>query len=365
LIAFEKFSKREKYRFSMFVRLRDPEREIWDGPKAGPEIAQSLFGAAKAFSFSDLTKEIGNLLSDASFVYYIWKTNHTIDELLKPFLSRFTPILDPIPILSRMRLRKSAAEIVLMRTSCSIAARSMIETMKFTHPNRLEYELAAKMEFEVKRRGAQRLSYPSVVAGGSRANTLHYISNDLILRDGDLVLVDAGCEYHGYASDITRTWPINGRFSRAQQELYELVLSVNEKCIELCIEKNSLNRIHEFAEKAIALGLFQLGIKKNPSVNGVSRFFPHFIGHYLGMDTHDTRDISSFTPLESGMVVTIEPGIYIAEHDYEIPERYRGIGIRIEDNVLIKENGSFPEVLTREVPKKCEQLEMLIGKDST
>jgi len=195
------------------------------------------------------------------------------------------------------------------------------------------------------------MAYPCVVAGGINANTLHYITNDDVLKDGTLVLVDAGGEYEGYASDITRTWPVNGKFTQPQLELYTAVLRANEYCIQRCHLKYdlSLSGIMEDAEAVLSEELNKLGFSKHLQKDGLSRFFPHSIGHQLGMDVHDVKSVAPDVKLQPGMIVTIEPGIYIPD-DPDIPEKYRGIGIRVEDNVLITE--SEPDVLTKRAPKK-------------
>jgi intermediate cleaving peptidase 55 len=246
-----------------------------------------------------------------------------------------------------------------MKQAGLIASLSMIEAMKATKVGMSEHQLAAIMEYHIKMRGAQRFSYPPVVAGGNNATTLHYINNDMILQDGDLVLMDAGCEFNGYASDITRVWPINGKFNKAQLEIYNLVLEANKMGINLCeaSKKMSLSKIHNIITQFLNEGLISLGIKKK-GINGIDTFYPHFIGHYLGMDTHDVKDLDCSITLKPGMIITIEPGIYIP-YDDNIPSQYQGIGIRIEDNLLITEGE--PVILTNHVPKEPYMIENIMS----
>lgn len=339
----------------LFIRGKDPKREIWDGPRCPVEVAAEIFGFDSAYLSTSIETIVEPLLEKSNYVFFNSSIKSEISDRLK--LSNYQ-LSNPSFLISKMRIKKSEAEQELMRKSGKIAAESMKECMKYTQPGLSEFELGAKMEFECKKRGAQRLAYPPVVAGGINANTLHYIINDQILKDGDLVLVDAGAEYHGYASDITRTWPINGKFTNEQSEIYSLVLYANSSCIQFARKADNLFQIHALAEEILKNGLKYLGIiKENQSIN-LSRFFPHFIGHFLGMDTHDVNNLSSGEKLEPGMVITIEPGLYIPT-DEDIPQKYRGIGIRIEDNILLRD-GKEPEVLTSDIPKYPKEIEELM-----
>ncbi|KAF9424993.1 hypothetical protein BGZ94_007940 [Podila epigama] len=259
------------------------------------------------------------------------------------------------PLVQELRVIKSESEIKLMRQAGEISGKAFIETMKFTNPERLEHQVYAKFDFECRMRGSQMMAYVPVVAGGPNALTMHYVNNDQGLNDGDLILMDAGGEYNGYASDITRTWPVNGKFTDAQKDLYEVVLRANKECIKLCTEEHglSLNQIHFNSMRLTLEGLAKLGIKALP--NDVDRrLYPHHVGHYLGMDVHDTGDISRSRTLKEGMVVTIEPGLYIPR-DPAYPEKYQGIGIRIEDNVVIGKTA--PVVLSVTAPKEIVDID--------
>eukprot|EP01027_Heterolobosea_sp_BB2_P011456 GEZU01016666.1.p2 GENE.GEZU01016666.1~~GEZU01016666.1.p2 ORF type:complete len:278 (-),score=79.12 GEZU01016666.1:90-923(-) len=272
-----------------------------------------------------------------------------------------------------LRVIKSPSEIELMRKSAKISAEAFCEAMKMTRPGMTEAQIEAILEYQVRMRGALRIAYPPVIATGINGNTLHYIMNNQVLKDGDLLLVDAGGEYNMYSADITRTWPVNGKFTKAQREVYEAVLRVQKKVIELCEPGQSLDSLHAHAVRLICAELINLGLCKG-SVDQVirndtySRYYPHSTGHFLGMDIHE--DSGAFMgynrmPLVPGAIITVEPGIYIRHDDTSVPEEYRGINIRIEDDVLIlpKDQGSH-EVLTRHVPKDVDEIEELMASSS-
>ncbi|CAG8447958.1 2185_t:CDS:10 [Scutellospora calospora] len=258
-------------------------------------------------------------------------------------------------IIQELRLIKSDSEIALMKKSGEIAGKAFIQTMKFTKPGLSEHDLYAKIDFECRIQGAQSLAYVPVVAGGINALTMHYVRNDMILQDGDLVLLDAGGEYCGYASDVTRTWPVNGKFTQPQKELYEAVLNVNRRCIKLCTEAEniSLNGIHEISVEFMKEELLNIGFDL---VEGdIERvLYPHHVGHYLGLDVHDTHYIDRSRRLSRGMVITIEPGIYIPPNE-AYPKKYHGMGIRIEDNVVV--GATDPIVLSSTTPKEVIDIE--------
>lgn len=298
-------------------------------------------------------------------------------------------------VVERMRLTKSEAEVALAAKAAAISAEAFIETMRRTRSNIAEHVLSSVIEHECKLRGAQRLAYPPVVAGGARANTLHYISNDHIVRDGDLVLMDAGCEYNNLSSDITRTWPANGRFSPPQRAVYEAVLHVQLQMLERCRIGTSIVELHHESLKLTreAVLKYELLDREHLSRTGASvdniitKIYPHNIGHYLGMDVHDTISCNGSIKLDHGMYITIEPGLYLPDAPFIKPQyvlccaalccavlcvalganyllacslhaRYRNIGVRIEDDVLITSNG--PRVLTDGAPKRLADIEHLM-----
>jgi Xaa-Pro aminopeptidase len=233
------------------------------------------------------------------------------------------------------------------------------KAMKYTRPGLSEHELFAFIEFQCRKRGAQRLAYVPVIAGGHNSLILHYINNDCLLQDGDLVLVDAGAEYQCYATDITRTWPVNGKFTKAQLDVYNAVLDIQQKCILAIKEGRSIQSLHHLAVQLTSEKLASLGIPPHLCANeNLKMFFPHNIGHYLGMDVHDVSTVSNSMPLRRGMVVTVEPGLYFPVDNPDVPPQYRGIGVRIEDDVLVTPTG--PEVLTHDVPKLPHLIEELM-----
>ncbi|MBN3323454.1 XPP3 aminopeptidase, partial [Atractosteus spatula] len=249
-----------------------------------------------------------------------------------------------------------------MREAGRITSEAFKKTMAASRANIDEAYLYAKFDFECRAHGANFLAYPPVVAGGNRANTLHYVSNNQIIKDGEMVLLDGGCEYFGYVSDVTRTWPVSGRFSPPQAELYQAVLDIQGACLALCSPGVSLDSIYSHMLRLLGARLKDLGIISSRAGDAdthraARRYCPHHVGHYLGMDVHDTPDLSRAQPLRPGMAITIEPGLYIPEDDSSCPERFRGMGVRIEDDVVIREEEKGPLVLSADTPKTMEEIE--------
>ncbi|KAG0045961.1 hypothetical protein BGZ83_008835 [Gryganskiella cystojenkinii] len=350
------------YRMTMFVAPKNANIEMWEGARTGIEAAKEVFGADEAIDANLFRYRIVDMAGRYEHVYYDYPTPSMFlpMDIAKKLHNR--PDSDAMastknlsPLIQELRVIKSVSEIKLMRQAGEISGKAFIETMKFTNPSRLEHQIYAKFDFECRMRGSQMMAYVPVVAGGSNALTMHYVNNDQPLQDGDLLLMDAGGEYNGYASDITRTWPVNGKFTQAQKDLYSVVLNANKECIKLCTEEHglTLNQIHDVSMRLTKEGLARLGIKPLPH-DVDRRLYPHHVGHYLGMDVHDTGDISRSRPLKEGMVITIEPGLYIPR-DPAYPEKYQGIGIRIEDNVVIGK--TVPTVLSVTAPKEIVDIE--------
>ncbi|MFL6231333.1 MAG: M24 family metallopeptidase, partial [Pyrinomonadaceae bacterium] len=277
-------------------------------------------------------------------------------------------ITDPSAILGEMRLVKSAEEIELMQRAADIAAEAHVEAMKAVRPGMMEYEIEALIEYHFRRSGAAAPAYGSIVGGGANATVLHYVTNESELRDGDLLLVDAGAEFRGYASDITRTFPVSGRFSPAQRDIYEAVLAAQVACVEMVkpgVTMEDLNNhaIRMLTESMVRLGLLSGEVEKLIEEKTYRRFFMHGIGHFLGLDVHDAGRYQlegKSRPLAPGTVITVEPGLYISEDAENVPDQYRGIGIRIEDDVLVTAEGY--RVLTTKVPKTVEEIERLMAR---
>lgn len=364
--------------YTLFVRPRDPEQEIWVGRRAGVEGAKSEFGAQESFPIAEFEEKLQEILDGAEKLYYRLGVNTDLDGAIikkiaqmralnrKPIHPPRT-IIDPATIVHEMRVLKSPEEIELMQRAADIAAEAHVEAMKAVRPGMKEYEVEALIEQIFRRRGAAGPSYTSIVGAGANATVLHYINNDGELRDGDLLLVDAGAEYKGYASDITRTFPINGRFSKAQREIYDLVLETQVACVEMVRPGVTHDEIKAHSVEMLTEGMVKLGLLKGEPAELIKeekykQFYMHGLGHLLGIDVHDVGIYyygKESRALEPGVVMTVEPGIYVAPDTKDIPEQYLGIGVRIEDDVLCTANG--PRVLTTKVPKDPDEIEALMS----
>jgi Xaa-Pro aminopeptidase len=369
------------YRTSLFVRKRDPVMEIWEGERYGTEGALKVFGVDEAYLHDEFEKKLPELLKSAEKIYYRAHLDEAEDRVVmraleslrrsqgrsgKPLL----PIADPNAVLASMRVVKSAEEIESMKRACVISANAHKAAMKETKPGVNEFEIEAFIDYQFRKQGSQRVGYGSIVAGGKNACCLHYRANNEVMRDGDLLLVDAGAEYNYYTSDITRTYPIGKKFSKAQAAIYDLVLKAQLECIAMAKPGATQAAIHRHASEVLVEGALSLGLMKGKTdeiiaSGGVKRFYPHGTGHWLGMDVHDiglyqmNYGASALEPrkLEAGMMFTIEPGFYIQPDDLEAPAEYRGIGIRIEDDILVTSSGC--DVMTAGVPKTREEIEAL------
>lgn len=355
----------------LFVPRKDPTKELWDGPRSGIEGTLSFTGVDTAHNIDDLGMFLYQYRKEQSS-YNVWYnfTNPVHAALHDQFLARFLQesrncyFEKPQQLVQNLRVLKSPAETYLLQVSAEIASKSLVEVMKYCKPGVNEAHLYAKMEFECRTRGADYLSYPPVVAGGARANIIHYISNNQIINNGELVLMDAGCEYHGYTSDLTRTWPVSGRFTPEQKQLYDAVLATQEACLKMCTTDYSLDDIYRemlivLGHQLQSIGIIPSDIRKKDILSLATKFCPHHVGHYLGMDVHDTSEISRQIKLKPGMVITIEPGVYIPVTQDHVPPQFRGMGIRIEDNVLITETS--PTVMSNMCPKSTKEIEYVMN----
>ena len=357
---------------SLFVQPRDTKAEIWEGRRVGVEGAISNWPINEAYSIEDLEKIVKSKLTSKNSIFSISGLNATLDLCIS---ESHNEISDPRKILDKMRMIKSSREIELMLESANLASSAHVDAMKKTHSGIGEWEIQSTIEGHFMNHKSQ-WSYPSIVGGGENATILHYNTNGSTINDGELVLVDAGCEINGYASDITRTWPVNGKFTEPQREIYELVLKAEIAGIEACQVGASWVSIHAAASEVLAKGLIELGILNcsleeaigDPTeFNGEYRnFFMHGTGHLLGLDVHDVGggrqgDDEKGPTLQSGMVLTVEPGLYFGgwRTDIEVPARYSGIGIRIEDDILVTDDG--PVVLSASCPKSIADIESIIG----
>ena len=369
---------RKQGEFLMFCRERDPVKETWDGYRAGLEGAMEQYGADDAFPFSDIDDILPGLLEQRERVFYEMGCNAAFDARMSEWVHQVrgrtrTGVHAPTEFLALdhfvhdMRLYKSRSEIATMRKAAKLSAAAHLELMRTTQPGDAEYQLASRFQHYCQMRGASQQAYPSIVGGGNNGCVLHYVENKDALNDGDLVLIDAGCELDCYASDITRTFPVNGTFSEPQAQLYQLVLDAQHAAIEQVQVGNHYNDPHEAAVRVLAKGLIKLGLLKGALAQvlknqSYKKFYMHSTGHWLGMDVHDVGDYKidgHWRVLEPGMVLTVEPGLYIPVGSKGVAKKWQGIGIRIEDDVVVTKNG--PDVLTRDVPKEITEIEALMA----
>ena len=411
------FDPAAEEQFVLFVRPKDKEAEIWTGRRIGPEGAKERFGADAAFSIKDLETQLRERLQGQKTLYHqpggsTWRMVETVLTKLRAWQIRTgrdvpVEVRDPTPLLADMRLRKTPDELHDLRHACEVSVDAHAEAMRFTDPGKYEYQVQAALEYVFRMSGSSRNSYPSIVAGGANACILHYTDNDQQLRDSDLLLIDAGAEYGYHSADITRTFPINGRFTAPQRALYEVVLAAHQAGVASCAPGKNLREVHEETKRLISEGLVELGmvprnLEDTLSMHLYREFFMHGTSHWLGLDVHDVGTMKvngEPRPLEPGMTFTVEPGLYIApgdepiefpllEYDWEEwserrallgteaareverkelgeapkakhtpPEEFRGIGVRIEDDLLITADGS--ENLTSRLPVMMDEVEAL------
>ena len=349
----------------IFLRPRDPLLETWNGRRLGVERAPQQLNVNEAYSIEEFVTVLPKILKNLTALYYVPEIHTWGDKLVTESAVNFNEILDWRPMLSEMRLIKSPNEIRLMQQAGQITALGHIKAMQTTRPNRFEYEIESDILHEFNRHCARFPSYNSIVAGGNNACILHYTENDRPLNDGDLVLIDAGCEFDMYAGDITRTFPVNGKFNQPQREIYELVLKAQKRAIELLVPGNSIKQANDEVVRIKTQGLVDLGILNGDvdtliEQQAYRQFYMHGLGHWLGLDVHDVGSYGQDKQriLEIGMVITVEPGIYISE-DADVPEQYKGIGVRIEDNLLMTEYGN--KILTAAAPKEIADIENLMN----
>jgi Xaa-Pro aminopeptidase len=369
-------SGRRRHHAILFVRPRDPEREIWDGPRLGPSRARRKLGVEEARPTSDLYTRVEELLGSCPRFFYRLGEDDVMDRALATVFERIAvrnyrgnpsahpPIVDPRPEIAEERLIKDRHEIEALEKAAAIAAAGHRRAMSVVASGMMEYELQAELEAEFRRRGSKRNGYDSIVASGENACILHYVSNSRKMRAGDAVLLDAGAEADYYTADITRCFPVSGKFTEAQAEVYGVVLRAQKAAIRAVGPGKLWNAPHRAAVRAIVSGLLRLRILKGkPSAlikkETYRRWFMHGTSHWLGMDVHDAGGYldANGKPrrLRAGMVLTIEPGLYFGAKDRRVPKKYRGIGIRIEDDVLVTRGGS--RVLTTAAPKEIREIE--------
>mgnify|MGYP003386096416 FL=1 len=370
---------REQGEYVLFCREFDEKVALWVGANIGLEEAVSAYGADDAFPIDDIDDILPGLLENKNRLYFPMGVNPSFDQQLMDWSQEVrgrarTGITAPAEFISsdhllhEMRLLKSAHEIKLMKKAAKLSIDAHIKAMSCTKPGMFEYQVDAAMKHHFMVNGAQLEAYPAIVGGGKNGCVLHYTNNNAVLNDGELLLIDAACEWEKYASDITRTFPINGVFSDAQRALYQVVLDAQYAAIEKVQPGDHWNAPHEAAVQVLTKGLVKLGLLKGRVATLIKKeaykpYYMHRTGHWLGMDVHDVGDYKvedEWRELEAGMVLTIEPGLYISPNATEVDEKWRGIGIRIEDDVLVTKTGH--EVLTDRVPKEIADIEALMSQ---
>jgi len=340
--------QKKKYQAILFVNKKDKTAEMWNGKRLGVKKATKRFLVDHVYTKDEFEKRFKEYLVEKSILCFDFGLDYSKVKILKRYSKNIATHKDISPTIGTMRLIKSNAEIALIKKAITITKKAHHKVMKLNKVSKNEYQLLANLEYTFKSNGAYNDAYTSIVASGNNANTLHYIDNNKPLYKGDLILIDAGAEYEYYASDITRTIPVNGKFTVAQGELYELVLSVEKKIIKM-IKPNILrSTLHKKSEELLVEGMIRLGILSGNVKNIIKKkkhklYYPHGIGHWMGLDVHDTSPYKyaqgKEIPLQEGMVLTIEPAIYIDENDTSVPKKYRGLGIRIEDDILVTKDG--------------------------
>ncbi|MRS14280.1 Xaa-Pro aminopeptidase [Enterobacteriaceae bacterium RIT691] len=360
----------------LFNRIRDLTAEIWFGRRLGQEAAPEKLGVDRALAFSEIDEQLFQLLNGLDAVYHAQGEYEYADSIVFRALDKLrkgarqnlkapAAVVDWRPLVHEMRLFKSPEELDVMRRAGEISALAHTRAMEKCRPGMFEFQLEGEIHHEFNRHGARYPSYNTIVGGGENGCILHYTENESELRDGDLVLIDAGCEYQGYAGDITRTFPVNGRFTPAQRAIYDIVLESLDAALELYRPGTTMQEVTSEVVHIMVVGLVELGILHGDvdqliADNAHRKFFVHGLSHWLGMDVHDVGDYGQDRSrvLEPGMVLTVEPGLYIAP-DADVPEQYRGIGIRIEDDIVITEKGN--ENLTAGVVKNADEIEALMA----
>lgn len=372
----------ESERVVLFVRPRDPEKETWNGRRAGVEGAVARYGADAAYPVDQLDGKLPELIANVDDLYYGLGNDDAFDLRIARAIAGMrrterrgkappVRVVDPATTLHEHRLFKTADEVALLRRAAAITAEAHIAAMAAARPGGTEYEIQALIDYTFRRRGGVGPGYTSIVGAGDNATILHYVENSAPLRDGDLLLIDAGCEYEYYTADVTRTFPVSGRFTDAQRRAYEVVLRAQLAAIEATKPGVTIDELHDLSVRILTEGMVELGLLAGPASDRIAddsykKFYMHRTSHWLGMDVHDvgvyTRG-GTARPLEPGMVITIEPGLYVAADAADAPAELRGLGIRIEDDILVTHSGC--DNLTAAVPKTVADVEAACAKSAS
>ena len=350
----------------LFLQEKDKKKELWNGKRLGVREAKEKFLVDEVYDFAQLNTKLKEFLKEKKYLYYDFNVDYSKVKILKRYSKELGSFINLAKIVNKMRLIKSNAEIELIEKAIDITKKAHHKVMSLEKTGKKEYELQAEIEYVFKSNGAYSDAYTSIVACGNSANTLHYIKNDKPLVENELILIDAGCEYEYYASDITRTIPVSGRFTKPQKELYNMILEIQEQIIKMIIPFAKRSELQKKSEELLCKGLIKLGILKGDYKKLIKKqkhkkYFPHGIGHWMGLDVHDeapykdknNKDIR----FQEGMILTIEPGIYIDKNDQNVSKKYRGTGIRIEDDILVTKEGH--KNLSKNIVKSVKEIEKL------
>lgn len=368
--------------FVMFVRDRDPSKEQWEGRRAGPDGAKETYGADAAYTVDEIDEKLPAFLEERERLYYTLGRNGQFDKRVTGYINslrhrRSKPsgapgaLIDARDILHDMRVRKNPEEIELIRRAVDVTSEAHVLAMKHCRPGINEYELQALIEYHFRKNGAEFPAYTSIVGAGDNATILHYVENRDTIEDGEVVLIDAGCELGFYAADLTRSFPASGKFTPAQRDLYEAVLDCQLAVIDAIAPGLAYNELQDLAVRKLTEAMIDLKLLDGSAdelieEKAYKKYYPHNIGHWLGIDVHDVGPYhdteGSWRPLEPNMVLTIEPGLYVPEGDEDAPEALRGVGVRIEDDILVTDDGY--ENLSRACPKAADEVEALVGSAS-
>jgi len=363
----------------LFCRERDEEFERWNGPLSGPDRARQLYGLEDAFPITDINEILPGMIEGKDKLYYAMGVNRDFDNQIIEWVNSISAqkkygaeppgeFVQLGQFLHELRLFKGKQEITMLKHAANITAKAHKVAMEKATAGVYEYQLEAELQYLFLKEGARSPAYPIIVGSGQNSCILHYTGNSEMLRDGDLVLIDAGCEYQSYASDVTRTFPVSGRFNAQQKAIYEIVLEAQKAAINMIRPGNHWNQPHMAAIRVVCEGLQGLGLLKGEvedliETEAFKQFYMHKTGHWMGMDVHDVGEYKiggEWRIFEEGMVLTIEPGIYISRESKQVPPKWRGIGIRIEDNLLVTRNGN--EVLTSGIPKEIDEIEKILSQ---
>jgi len=366
------FKKGKQVKTILFVAKKDKTQELWNGKRLGTDEAKGRFLVDEVYEYEEFNAKLKEYLVNKKALYYDFKLDYSKVKVLKRYSKEIQSFDNISSLVQNMRLIKSNAEIELIKKAISITKDAHHKAMNIASSLKYEYQLQAEIEYEFKRKGAYSDAYTSIVACGNAANTLHYIDNNQKLKRDELILIDAGCEYKYYASDITRTIPVNGVFTPPQKKLYNMILKTQLKIIKMIKPGVKRSELQIRAVKLLSKGMIDLGILNGSLKNVIKKelykkYYPHGIGHWMGIDVHDEAPYKykngKEIPFKSGMVLTIEPGIYIDKNDKDVPKKYRGIGIRIEDDILVTKNAC--KNLSKGIVKSIEEVELLARNTDT